>query len=156
MLDVRTPTDEEMPQVARLAAALVRLHHGWDERRFFVVEGIEQGYERFLRSQLADPKSVVLAAVEGGVVRGYAYARFEERDWNLLLDEHGALHDIYVAEEARRSGVAEALLEAVQTRLRHLGAKRVVLSTAVANTAGRRLFAKTGFRETMVEMTLEL
>lgn len=156
MLDVRPPTDEEMPHVARLAAALVRLHHAWDERRFFVVEGLESGYERFLRGQLRDPRSVVLAAVLDGAVCGYAYARFEDRDWNLLLDDHGALHDIYVDESARRSGVAEALLDAVRDRLTQLGAKRIVLSTAVANVAGRALFVKVGFRETMVEMTLEL
>jgi ribosomal protein S18 acetylase RimI-like enzyme len=43
-------------------------------------------------------------------------------------------------------------LEFLSTR----GAPRAVLSTAAHNVAAQRLFASAGFRDTMVEMTLEL
>jgi RimJ/RimL family protein N-acetyltransferase len=47
-------------------------------------------------------------------------------------------------------------VEAVCTRLREMGAPRVVLMSAAPNVAAQRLFARLGFRPTMVEMTREL
>ncbi|WP_437636383.1 GNAT family N-acetyltransferase [Sorangium sp. So ce854] len=73
-----------------------------------------------------------------------------------LRDACGVLHDIYVAEPARRLGAGAILLEAVIVRLRALGAPRVVLHTAAQNAAAQRLFERFGFRRTMVEMTLDL
>jgi len=154
-LVVREPTREELRDVAVLAAALVRLHHTWDAARFFVMEPIEAGYERFLASQLGDARTVILAALLEGRVVGYTYARFEDRDWNLLLDAHGAIHDVYVDADARRTGVAKQLVLETIARLEAMGAQRVVLSTARKNEAGQRLFAALGFRETMIEMTRE-
>ena len=48
------------------------------------------------------------------------------------------------------------LLDATLTELGRRGAPRVVLSTAERNEAAQRLFARAGFRRTMVEMTREL
>lgn len=42
------------------------------------------------------------------------------------------------------------------TQLEARGAPQVVLSTAERNEAARRLFARAGFRPTMIEMTREL
>ncbi len=150
---VRPPKPEEMPAVGRLAANLVRLHHALDPERFLLVEPLEEGYTRFLSRTLADPKSVVLAAIDDdlGVV-GYTYARLEPRDWNRLLDEHGKLHDIAVDERARRRRVATMLAEETLTRLRALGARRILLDTAHANEGAQRFFATLGFRPTMLEM----
>lgn len=159
---IRPATREDMPAVAALAARLVRFHHALDPRRFLCVEPIEPGYERWLGHELASPEVVLVVAEAPAVagaspaVVGYAYGRLEPRDWNALLDAHGALHDVYVAEEARARGLGEALVLAVADRLRALGAPRVVLHTATQNLAAQRLFHKLGFRGTMVEMTREL
>jgi len=155
-LVTRPAEGRDLPELGRMAGALVRLHHAFDPMRFFLVEGVEHGYEQFLGSQLRDPKVVLAVAEREGVRVGYAYARLEPRDWNALLDACGALHDIYVEPGARKQGVGEALLGYVLARLRDLGAPRVVLSTATGNEAAARLFERFGFRRTMIEMTLEL
>jgi ribosomal protein S18 acetylase RimI-like enzyme len=139
-----------------MGGALVRFHHALDEKRFFVVDGIENGYGRFLESQMAVPEVLVLVALLGERPVGYVYARLEPRDWNALRDACGALHDIFVIPEARRSGIASALLNETKARFTALGAPRVVLSTASGNDAAQRLFARHGFRPTMIEMTSEL
>jgi hypothetical protein len=41
--DVREATPSDLPALARLGARLARLHHRMDPRRFFVVEGMEEG-----------------------------------------------------------------------------------------------------------------
>jgi ribosomal protein S18 acetylase RimI-like enzyme len=153
---VRPATHEDLPEVGKMAGALVRFHHALDPLRFFLMEGVEQGYAHFLGSALSDRDSVVLVAERAGTLVGYAYARLEPRDWNALLDACGALHDIFVVPAERRNGVARAILEAVAARLTALGAPRLVLSTATANEAAHRLFERSGFRRTMIEMTREL
>jgi ribosomal protein S18 acetylase RimI-like enzyme len=153
---VRAIRQEDLEAVARMAAALVRYHAELDPKRFLSWDGVEQGYKRFFGSQLEDPKTVLLVALRGAHRVGYAYARLEPRDWNALLDVHGALHDIFVEESERRAGVASALLDEVRARLAAAGAPRMVLSTAVQNEPAQRLFERHGFRRTMLEMTQEL
>ncbi|WP_437677628.1 N-acetyltransferase family protein [Sorangium sp. So ce131] len=158
-LTVRPAARADMPAVARFAAQLVRLHHALDPHRFMCLEPLEPGYERWLTGELANPGAAIVVAEQAGAepeLVGYAYGRREPRDWNSLLDTCGVLHDLYVAEPARRLGAGAALLEATIARLRALGAPRVVLHTATQNAAAHRLFERLGFRRTMIEMTLEL
>ncbi|MDC0680679.1 GNAT family N-acetyltransferase [Sorangium atrum] len=158
-ITARPAKREDMPEVACFAADLVRLHHALDPHRFLCLEPLEPGYERWLTSELDNPSATIVVAEKGGAeptLVGYAYGRREPRDWNSLLDACGALHDIYVAEPARRLGAGAILLEAVIARLHALGAPRVVLHTATQNAAAQRLFERFGFRRTMIEMTLEL
>ncbi|WP_437335909.1 N-acetyltransferase family protein [Sorangium sp. So ce394] len=158
-ITVRPAKRADMPEVARFAAQLVRLHHALDPHRFLCLEPLEPGYQRWLTSELENPGAAIVVAEQGGAepaLVGYAYGRREPRDWNSLLDAYGALHDVYVAEPARRLGAGALLLEAVIGRLRALGAPRVVLHTATQNAAAQRLFERFGFRRTMIEMTLEL
>jgi ribosomal protein S18 acetylase RimI-like enzyme len=139
--------------MAALAASLVRMHHAVDPARFFLPEDDEAGYAWWLGKERERKGAVVLAALRGDVIEGYAYGTLEERDWNLLLDAHGAIHDVFVAESARRKGVARRLVEALIRELEALGAERIVLSTMVGNHAAQRLFEGLGFRPTLLEMT---
>ena len=142
-----------LPHVARLAGELVRMHHATDPARFLLVERVEEGYAYWFSRELARPGAVILVAVRGDEVLGYAYGTLEDRDWNMLLDAHGALHDVFVAEGGRRSGVGRALVTAMVAALERAGAPRVVLSTMVTNEAAQRVFRACGFRPTMLEMT---
>jgi ribosomal protein S18 acetylase RimI-like enzyme len=154
---IRTAVPADSPGLGRLAAQLVRYHHALDPHRYLLVDHVEEGYARFLASEMANPRAVVLCAAredDGGVV-GYAYGTLEARDWNALLDRHGALHDILVDPSVRRNRLGERLLRAMCERLEALGAPRIVLHTAVQNREAQALFAKAGFRATMIEMTCE-
>lgn len=54
------------------------------------------------------------------------------------------IHDLAVLPQARGRGVGKALLDAVATRARHLGACRVTLEVLETNPA-RRLYEREGF-----------
>jgi len=153
---VRPATLADLPEVARLAAQLVRAHHAYDPRRFLCIEPVEVGYARWFAQELDNADAVVLVAERGGAIIGYAYGVLEPRDWNNLLDAHGGLHDVLVTEAARGTGAGAALVEGVCARLAAMGAPRVVLHSAAQNVAAQRLFARLGFRTTMVEMTREM
>lgn len=149
---IRDLVEADLDAVARLAAELVRQHHHFDPARFMLVEPIEQGYRWFLGTQLEEENVLLLVAEVDGVVAGYLYGSIEERDWELLLDTSGAIHDIYVDDRFRKQGIAKALM---QRAIERLGARtpRLVLNTATQNTAAQKLFASLGFRPTMIEMT---
>lgn len=149
---VRPLEEADLPAVAKMAGALVRLHHQWDAGRFLLIGDPESGYARYFRSILGDRATVLLVAERDGDLVGYVYAALEPRDWNALLDAAGTIHDIFTVEGARRTGVAGKLLDAAVAELRARGAKRFVAHVATPNEASRRLFARLGFRETMVEV----
>lgn len=155
MMDVaiRLATERDLPEVAALAGQLVRLHHAVDPARFLLVDNVEDGYAWWFSRELKSPDAVILVATRGDQIVGYAYGSIEERDWNLLLDAHGALHDVFVAVDARRCGIGRELVRAMVARLQEKGAPRVVLSTMVGNAAAQELFRECGFRPTMLEMT---
>jgi len=153
---VRRAKPEDLHAIAQLAGELVRMHHGYDQRRFILPPHVEAGYERFFRQELQSDEVVILAAEDEGQVIGYAYGRIEARDWNMLLDGHGAVHDIFVSPDARRRGAGRELLVKMLAELRGRGARSVVLYTASPNDAARKLFESLDFRSTMIEMTKEL
>jgi ribosomal protein S18 acetylase RimI-like enzyme len=154
---VRRATPADLQRIGRLGALLVEEHHGFDPQRFLAASrGTPEGYASFISTQLEDPDVAVIVADDGGGVIGYAYAAVEGYDYMALRGPAGVLHDVIVDPEHRGRGVGRLLLEAALEFLRSRNAPRVVLSTAEQNEAAQRLFASTGFRRTMIEMTREL
>ncbi|MFO0676197.1 MAG: GNAT family N-acetyltransferase [Polyangiaceae bacterium] len=151
--EVRPAVPEDLAKVSVFAGRLVRMHHDTDPDRFFLPPNVEDGYRWWFGKEITRDRAIVLVAVRDGDVVGYAYGAFEERDWNMLLDEHGALHDIFVEETARKTGAGKALLRAMIAALEAKGAARIVLSTMVGNTVAQAAFRDAGFRPTMLEMT---
>ena len=154
---VRPATRADLPVLGRMGAALARQHHAYDPQRFMLPDDVESGYRGWFGRELAQDDAVVLVAQapDGATLAGYAYGRIEERDWNALLDRCGGFHDLWVEEAQRAHGVGGLLAEEMVRRLAALGAPRVVLMSAARNTAAQRLFARLGWRPTMVEMTRE-
>ena len=159
-LTVRRARAQDLPAVSRLAAELVRQHHAWDGQRFLLVEPVEDGYQWFFSREIKRKGALILVAEDdasgAATVVGYAYATLEGRDWNDLLDACGKLNDLFVAPEARRRGVARALVDRAFAWFREREAPRVVLLSAWRNPEAHAFFETLGFRRTMVEMTAEL
>jgi len=176
---IRPATPADLPTIGRLGALLVRTHHDFDPKRFIAATPqTEHGYASFLGGQLDDPDVIVLVAEHDlavvpspshvipsaaknlqspiGEVIGYSYAGVEGYDYMSLRGPAGALYDIVVDPIHRGRGVGRMLLDATLATLKARGAPRVVLSTAEQNEAAKRLFARAGFRRTMIEMTREL
>jgi len=154
---IRPAVEADVPALGRLGASLLRLHYSFDQQRFIAPRGNpEEGYGRFLGSQLHDADAVVYVAERGGAVVGYVYASLEPHSWKELRDAAGFIHDVLVDEAHRGAGIASALIEAASAWLKAHGAPRVMLWTAERNHAAQRLFEQAGFRRTMIEMTREL
>ena len=154
---IRPARREDLPALGRLGALLVKTHHDFDTKRFIAATSqTEHGYASFLATQLDEPTVVVLVAEREGEVVGYTYAGVEGRDYMSLRGPAGMLYDIVVDPAYRGEGIGRMLLDATLAALEARGAPRAVLSTADRNEPAQRLFARAGFRRTMVEMTREL
>jgi ribosomal protein S18 acetylase RimI-like enzyme len=154
---IRPATRADVPALGRLGALLVRTHHDFDPQRFIAASpDTAQGYGSFLGRQLRESNIVVLVAERDSEVVGYTYAGVEGYDYMSLRGPAGVLYDIVVDLAHRGHGIGRMLLDATVAELEARGAPRVVLSTAERNEGAQRLFARAGFRRTMIEMTREL
>ena len=156
-ITIRSAVSADVRTMGRLGADLVRTHHEFDAARFIAATPqTAHGYGSYLGSQLKNPDIVILVADRAGEVLGYTFAGVEGYDYMELRGPAGVLYDIVVDPAHRGRGVGQALLEATLVELKSRGAPRVVLSTAERNAPAQRLFARAGFRRTMIEMTREL
>ena len=154
---IRPATTADVGTMGRLGAILVRTHHDFDAARFIApTPQTEHGYGSYLGSQLRNPDIVILVAEDAGEAVGYTFAGVEGYDYMSLRGPAGVLYDIVVDPAHRGRGIGRALLDATLAELKARGAPRVVLSTAERNEPAQRLFARAGFRRTMIEMTREL
>jgi len=156
---VRAAERRDLPALGRLGALLVRAHSGFDRERFMVPPGsLEEGYAWFLGTQLDEEDVVVYVAERsggGGEILGYVYAGLEPLSWKELREAAGFIHDVVVDEGARGQGIGARLVDEAAVWLEARGFFRVIPWTAEKNAAAQRLFARLGFRRTMIEMTRE-
>lgn len=157
---VRRAVPEDIPAIARFAAELYTLHHGWDPVRFWDLGAMsasrQAGREKFFRSLLEDSTALLWIAEQDGRAVGYAFAGLESHDYENLLEEAIWVHDLYVIPEVRGQGVADRLMVAAAEHGQAVGCPLLVLTVAEANTRAQTFFARHGARVTMREMTLDL
>src|SRR5919201_650045 len=142
---IRRATAADMPALGKLGASLLRTHYSFDPQRFMAPrDDPESGYAWFLGTQLKEEDVAVFVAERSGVVIGYVYAGLEPQSWKELRETAGFIHDVVVAPEAQRLGVATALVESACDWFRSIGAPRVLLWTADKNEPAQQLFARLG------------
>jgi len=156
-IKIREAANSDLPTLGRLGALLVQEHHDFDPRRFLAAKNrTPQDYASFLGARLNDRNAVVLVAETKGETIGYAYGEIEGYDYMSLRGPAGVLNDLIVDPAYRGRGIGRWLLDEIISRLKSRGVPRIVLSTAAKNKSAQRLFERSGFRPTMIEMTREL
>ena len=136
MTDIRRATLEDLDLIAPL-------FDGY--RRYYGQATDVARAKDFLRERLEANESTVLLAMRDGAAVGFTqlYPIFSSvrtaRTW--------LLNDLFVAEGARRGGVARALLDAAADFAREQGAARLMLETMRDNAPARALYVAAGWHE---------
>jgi GNAT superfamily N-acetyltransferase len=112
---------------------------------FYEVAPSDEALEALARALLDDPRREglqLLARDDGGRAVGFATLYWT---WQTLSAARvGVMNDLYVAPEARGSGVAGALIDACVERCREHGATALIWQTARDNTRAQALYDRIG------------
>ncbi len=115
-----------------------------DYRQFYGQPGDLEGARNFLAERFERSESVIfIAQDEGAAMLGFTqlYPSFTSTAMKRIY----ILNDLYVAPDARRRGVATALLEGAAAFARESGAARLALSTAFDNLAAQSVYEAHGW-----------
>lgn len=152
---VRRTAKNDARLIAELAIKLFAQHSEYDSRRFAEVASVE-GAEKFYGRQIeAEDAAILVAEFENKIV-GFAFLQYEAMNYSALLVNAVWLHDLYIDEQVRGQSIGKALIEKSAEVARKLGADKLMLSVAAKNEIAKSFFERKGFKETMVEMMLDL
>ncbi|KAB0547982.1 GNAT family N-acetyltransferase [Pseudomonas argentinensis] len=122
---------------------------------FYGVDKPDPQVREFLAARLARGDSTLLIARDDGAnAQGFVqlYPLYD----SLALRPSLLLSDLYVAEQARRQGVGEMLLEAARQHGLRTGACGLQLETARTNQAAQSLYERLGYVRDAIYLTYRL
>ena len=123
MSNIVTMTSDHVPQVAAL------------EKECFS----DPWSQRSVASELDNPLALWLVWEEDGQVLGYVGSQ-------TVLDETDMMN-VAVSAQARRRGIAQALVEALVIQLKQRGSRCLTLEVRASNAPAICLYEKLGFRQ---------
>lgn len=131
---------------------LVPLFDGY--RVFYKQASNYEAARLFLGARLAQNDTVIFLAELGGKAVGFTqlFPSFS----SVSVKQLWILNDLFVAPEARRGGVARALLERARDYALETQAKGLVLSTEIDNRSAQRLYEALGWRRIDAFYTYQL
>ena len=135
-LRVWIATSEEFAEAARL---LAEFGHWVGGKRPDEAE-IRSGVERI---HAAGDGEFLLGSIDGGTPAGICQVRFRWSVWTS--SEDAWIEDVFVREQARRSGLGRALVEAAVERARERSCLRIELDVDAANEPALTLYRSLGF-----------
>lgn len=104
---------------------------------------------RFLLERFQHHESVILLAVDDEG-RGVGFTQLYPLFSSVRAARTYLLNDLFVAADARRSGVAAALIHEAEDFARAAGAVGMSLTTAHTNKAAQRLYESLGWKRDLV------
>lgn len=137
MITIRKATLQDLNEVSILFDAY---------RQFYKQPGDLIGAQEFLKERLLYNESVIFIAFNEEKAIGFTqlYPIFS----SVSMKKAWLLNDLFVSHSARRSGVAEALLDAAREHGIASGAKWLLLETAADNIPAQTLYSKKGWVRT--------
>jgi len=134
---------------------LVPLFDGY--RQFYGKPSDPEGARAFLGARFAHHQSVILLALDAHG-EGLGFTQLYPLFSSVRMVRTYLLNDMFVAPQARRQGVAAALLREAAAHARALGAASLSLSTALDNAPAQALYEGLGWErdQQFCEYTLTL
>ncbi len=129
------------PSEAATVARLIAEFGAWWGNDGPGEDGIRASVERIMAG--GDGEYLLATADDGEGADGVCQLRFRWSVWKSAEDCW--LEDLYVREDARRSGIGRALVEAAIERARERGCGRIELDVSQSNRGAWALYERMGF-----------
>ncbi len=113
-------------------------------RQFYNKPSNEEAAQRFLFARLSKGESVLFFAHHNHVPQGFVHLYPVFSSTNLT--RHWILNDLYVVPQARKHGVAHALMNRARQFAEATQADGLTLETAADNDAAQRLYERLGWK----------
>jgi len=125
-------------------------------RQFYECPSDPEAAKRWLQHNMEAQRSIIFTADTGSELLGLT--QLYPALCSVDLVDYYVLYDLYVLENARRQGVARALMNAASLWAREQGAARLDLETARDNAAGQALYRDLGYTldEIFLKFSLDL
>lgn len=111
-------------------------------REFYKQESDLEGAREFLKDRIQKQQSTIMLAYINSSAVGFVqlYPTFS----SIAMKKAYILNDLYVAKKARRSGVAQALIDECYNFCQSQGAAYITLETSTDNITAQSLYKKMG------------
>ncbi len=130
------------PQQAAEIAVLFDLY-----RRFYQQAADLAGCEQYIEQRLANDESIIFTATDDASGEMVGFTQLYHSWCSVAMQPIVYLYDLFVAEAARRQGVAKLLMERARQHAGSVGAERLTLETALDNVAGQTLYESLGWKQ---------
>ncbi len=122
---------------------VVRLFN--DYRMFYKQPHNIEGARVFIRERIVAEESVIFIARDVLTLDAVGFTQLYPVFSSQSMQRLWILNDLYVAEAARRKGVAARLLETARAFSQNSAAKGLLLCTQTTNTGAQALYRKCGY-----------
>ena len=141
------PNSENKFQIKKASAMnLEQLHRLFDEYRdFYQMPPAPELSMKFLKQRLSMNDSIILIAFDNFEAAGFCqiYPSFS----SVAMRPLWILNDLFVNQSFRQKGVAQQLMEEVESRARDNQIFSIKLATAVDNHQAQKLYLKLGYQK---------
>ena len=145
-----------VPALVDLFLLVERQHETYWPLRWKLRDDISNRYTRWISGNLDKPDWLFAVALDGGQVVGGVAAGIMMEIPIYVYDRLAFIHDLAVAPEHRRRGIATQLVQFAGNWAGGSGVNQLRLMAAEPNAAARGLFSHLGFRCTYHEMVLPI
>jgi ribosomal protein S18 acetylase RimI-like enzyme len=145
---VRLARLQDLDRVAALWAGITRHHEPLDPV-FRMRSGADSNVRELVGALHRDADAAVCVYDDGGDLPGMCIVRLDRAPAIMLEMERAEVTDIGVREDARRRGIASALLRFALAWVRASGVERVEVQVARANAEGQAFWRALGYEPAM-------
>ncbi|MBP9191618.1 MAG: GNAT family N-acetyltransferase [Ignavibacteria bacterium] len=117
-------------------------------RQFYEQTSDTDSAKKFLEERIRKNESVIFLAMENNDNNsGIGFVQLYPAFSSVSMKRIWILNDLYVSEDHRKKGVAEALIMASKELAEETNAKGLVLETHNSNHSAQKLYDKIGFKK---------
>ncbi len=120
-----------------------------DYRQFYQQASDIDAGKAFLRERIENQQSVIFLATDDKG-EGLGFTQLYPTFSSISMKNQWILNDLFVAEKARRLGVANTLMQTAEDFAKTSGANGLSLSTAIDNHQAQALYEKRGWHRVTV------